>query len=146
MRDYYPNNPNTWPKNYSSEYPDYLQIGEALFCQYGQKLTLKQLESCVSKSNQWDDWKRNVRELNVLPAWMVNFLFDNPTLKWNFDIIDSSIEHSIGSFRVYIGENAQFSLNKVLLQAGAKILSWNTSTGNCDIISQSDGTVRLIFM
>ena len=145
MRDYYPNNPNTWPKNYSSEYPDYLQIGEALFCQYGQKLTLKQLESCVSKSNQWDDWKRNVRELNVLPAWMVNFLFDNPTLKWNFDIIDSSIEHSIGSFRVYIGENAQFSLNKVLLQAGAKILSWNTSTGNCDIISQSDGTVRLIF-
>lgn len=145
MRDYYPDNPNTWSKSYSSEYPDYLQIGEALFCQYGQKLTLKQLESCVSKSNQWDDWKRNVRELNVLPAWMVNFLFDNPTQKWDFDLLSGSITNEYWKSYAYVGEPINFTLNSAFLNSGADIVSWSTSSAKDTIEVEDAGRVMITF-
>lgn len=145
MRDYYPDNPNTWSKSYSSEYPDYLQIGEALFCQYGQKLTLKQLESCVSRSNQWDDWKRNVRELNVLPAWMVNFLFDNPTQKWDFDLLSGSITNEYWKSYAYVGEPINFTLNSAFLNSGADIVSWSTSSAKDTIEVEDAGRVMITF-
>lgn len=145
MRDYYPNNPDTWPKSYSSEYPDYLQIGEALFSQHAYNLKLKQLEATISSADSWDDWKQNIIRLNVLPAWMVNFLFDNPTQKWDFDLLSGSISNELLSPTAYVGETINFTLNSTLLDSGADIVSWSTSSSKDKIDMVEKGRAKITF-
>ncbi len=145
MRKFLPGYPDTWDTTYNPEKPQYTLIGEALFCQYGQGLTLKQLESSVLRTNKWDDWKQNVIRLNVLPAWMVNFLFDNPTQKWDFDLLSGSITNEYWKSYAYVGEPINFTLNSAFLNSGANIVSWSTSSAKDNIEVEDAGRVMITF-